>query len=61
MSEHENSTAEGAAALLAPGEEIVSALVVSRRGSSTAAGHVLPGVRSAIAGGTRTFADIKGA
>jgi hypothetical protein len=38
MSKHENSIAEGAAALLAPGEEIVSALVVSPRGSSTAAG-----------------------
>ena len=37
MSKHENSIAEGAAALLAPGEEIVSALVVSPRGSSTAA------------------------
>jgi hypothetical protein len=37
MSKHENSIADGAAALLAPGEEIVSALVVSPRGSSTAA------------------------
>ena len=37
MSKHENSIAEGAAGLLTPGEEIVSALVVSPRGTSTAA------------------------
>jgi hypothetical protein len=37
MSKHETSIVDGAAALLAPGEEIISALVVSPRGSSTAA------------------------
>jgi hypothetical protein len=37
MSKHESSIADGAAALLAPGEEIVSALIVSPRGTSTAA------------------------
>jgi hypothetical protein len=35
MSKHENSIREGAQGLLAPGEEIVSALVVSPRGSGT--------------------------
>jgi hypothetical protein len=47
MSKHENSIAGGAAALLAPGEEIVSALVVSPRGSSTAAA---PGLASSEVG-----------
>lgn len=37
MSKHQDSIAEGAASLLLPDEEIVSALVVSPRGSSTAA------------------------
>jgi hypothetical protein len=37
MSKHETSIVDGPAALLAPGEEIISALVVSPRGSSTAA------------------------
>jgi hypothetical protein len=37
MSKHEDSIVEGAKALLEPGEEIISALVVSPRGSSTAA------------------------
>jgi hypothetical protein len=37
MSKHEDSITEGAAGILLPGEEIVSALVVSPRGSSTAA------------------------
>jgi hypothetical protein len=37
MSKHEDSITEGAKGLLVPGEEIVSALVVSPRGSSTAA------------------------
>jgi len=37
MSKHEDSITEGAAEILLPGEEIVSALVVSPRGSSTAA------------------------
>jgi hypothetical protein len=37
MSKHEDSIVEGAKGLLAPGEEIISALVVSPRGSSTAA------------------------
>lgn len=36
MSKHEDSIAEGARGLLGPDEEIVSALVVSPRGSSTA-------------------------
>ena len=37
MSNHEDSIIEGAKRLLEPGEEIVSALVVSPRGSTTAA------------------------
>lgn len=37
MSKHENSIVAGAAGLLMPGEQIVCALVVSPRGSSTAA------------------------
>jgi hypothetical protein len=37
MSKHEDSIVERADSLLLPGEEIVSALVVSPRGSSTAA------------------------
>jgi hypothetical protein len=37
VSKHEDSIVELAGGLLAPGEEIVSALVVSPRGSSTAA------------------------
>ena len=37
MSKHEDSIVERCRALLLPGEEIVSALVVSPRGSSTAA------------------------
>ena len=37
MSKHENSIVAGAAGLLLPGEQIVSALVVSPRGNSTAA------------------------
>jgi hypothetical protein len=37
MSKHEESIAEGAKGLLVAGEEIISALVVSPRGSSTAA------------------------
>jgi hypothetical protein len=36
MSKHEDSIREGARDLLAPGEEIVSALIVSPRGSNTA-------------------------
>jgi hypothetical protein len=36
MSKHEDSIKEGAHGLLAPGEEIVSALIVSPRGSNTA-------------------------
>jgi hypothetical protein len=36
MSKHEDSIREGAQGLLAPGEEIVAALVVSPRGSNTA-------------------------
>lgn len=36
MSKHEDSIREGAEGLLAPGEEIVAALVVSPRGSNTA-------------------------
>jgi hypothetical protein len=44
MSKHEDSIVEGAQGLLAPGETIVSALVVSPRGSNTAiAGGVGPG------------------
>jgi hypothetical protein len=37
VSKHEDSITEGAGGMLLPGEEIVSALVVSPRGSSTAA------------------------
>lgn len=37
MSKHQDSIAEGAAGLLLPDEEVISALVVSPRGSSTAA------------------------
>jgi hypothetical protein len=37
MSKHEDSIVGGASGLLGPGEEIISALVVSPRGSSTAA------------------------
>ena len=37
MSKHEDSIVEGAQGLLSPGEEIISALVVSPRGSATAA------------------------
>jgi hypothetical protein len=37
MSKHEDSIVERSASLLMPGEEIVSALVVSPRGSATAA------------------------
>lgn len=37
MSKHEDSITEGAKAMLEPGEEIISALVVSPRGSTTAA------------------------
>jgi hypothetical protein len=36
MSKHEDSIREGAQGLLAPGEEIVAALVVSPRGTNTA-------------------------
>jgi hypothetical protein len=44
MSKHEDSITAGAQGFLAPGEEIVSALVVSPRGSSTAmAGGLAPG------------------
>jgi hypothetical protein len=44
MSKHEDSIKEGARGFLDPGEEIVAALVVSPRGSSTAmAGGVGPG------------------
>jgi hypothetical protein len=41
MSKHQDSITEGAAGLLLPDEEVISALVVSPRGSSTAAA---PGV-----------------
>lgn len=37
MSKHQDSITEGAARLLLPDEEVISALVVSPRGSSTAA------------------------
>lgn len=37
MSKQENSIAQGARSVLSPGEEIVSALVVSPRGNATAA------------------------
>ena len=37
MSKHQDSITEGAAGLLLPDEEVISALVVSPRGSSTAA------------------------
>ena len=37
MSKHQVSITEGAAGLLLPDEEVISALVVSPRGSSTAA------------------------
>ena len=37
MSKHQDSIAEGAAGLLLPDEEVIAALVVSPRGSSTAA------------------------
>jgi hypothetical protein len=37
LSKHQDSITEGAQALLAPGEEIVAALVASPRGSATAA------------------------
>jgi hypothetical protein len=44
MSKHEDSIREGASELLEPGEQIVSALVVSPRGSGTAmAGGVAAG------------------
>ena len=44
MSKHEDSIKAGATSLLEPGEEIVAALVVSPRGSTTAmAGGVGPG------------------
>ena len=36
MSKHEDSIMEGAQSLLSPGEQIISALVVSPRGSNTA-------------------------
>src|ERR1700709_1062196 len=43
MSKHEDSIAEGTKDLLGPGEEIVSALVVSPRGSTTASvGGIAP-------------------
>jgi|SRR6185312_676876 hypothetical protein len=47
MSKQKDSIAAGAASLLLPGEEIVSALVVSPRGSSTAAA---PGLAAAEVG-----------
>ncbi len=44
MSNHEDSITDGARGFLAPGEEIIAALVVSPRGSSTAmAGGLGPG------------------
>jgi hypothetical protein len=44
VSKHEDSISEGARRLLAPGETIISALVVSPRGSTTAAvGGLGPG------------------
>ena len=44
MSKHEDSIREGAQGLLAPGEEILSALIVSPRGSNTAvAGGLVAG------------------
>jgi hypothetical protein len=44
MSKHEDSITDGARGFLAPGEEIVAALVVSPRGSTTAmAGGLGPG------------------
>ena len=41
MSKHQDSITEGAAGLLLPDEEVISALVVSPRGSSTAAAPAL--------------------
>jgi hypothetical protein len=62
MSKHEDSIKEGARGFLAPGEEIVSALVVSPRGTSTAmAGGVGPGeIGARWAGKNRKSAEEAG-
>jgi hypothetical protein len=62
MSKHEDSIKDGATSFLDPGEEIVSALVVSPRGSSTAmAGGVGPGeIGARWAGKNRRAAEDAG-